>query len=233
MSDILNEIILWKPLKVVSLIIYVLVVLLIPISQFWSVIILFALICLWSRVPCLISMFTKDLDVVDFFVVVLAIHVGGIFAGIFGFSVMMFSRIFGPNEWFLYTVKDAVSIMICGFLTPVFFAMFGSALYALYAFTVLRWIIYLVLTAILEPEYMALEFGLCTIGSFKSYLYNTFVMKSFEGMLAKVFIGGVHFSIGLFLVSTLVVGFFLFLSKISKFVENIFPTKQKDVLFMR
>ena len=102
MIDI-NEIILWKPLKVVSFIIFILVILLIPVSKFAAMVTLFALICLWSRIPCLVSMYTKDLDVIDFFVVMLGIHVGGVFGGIFGASVMMFSRIFGPNEWFVYT----------------------------------------------------------------------------------------------------------------------------------
>ncbi|MBT3298563.1 hypothetical protein HN385_06560 [archaeon] len=233
MSGIIEEFVLWKPLKVVSFIMYILVVMLIPISQFWSVILLFALICLWSRIPCLISMFTKDLDVIDFFVVMLAIHVGGIFAGIFGFTIMMFSRIFGPREWFLYTFKDATSMMICGFMTPLFYATTGSsALLSLYAFTITRWIIYLFLTVILEPEAMGLELSLCTLGSLKSYLYNTFVMKSFEKHLEKVFLGGVHFSIGLFLAATAVVGIFLLISKFGKHLSYIFP-KTEEPMFMK
>ncbi len=232
MSSIIEEFVLWKPLKVVSFIMYALVVMLIPISQFWSVIMLFALICLWSRIPCLISMFTKDLDVIDFFVVMLAIHHSGIFAGIFGFSIMMFSRIFGPREWFLYTFKDAVSMMICGFMTPLFYATSGSALISLYAFTILRWTIYMFLTTILEPEAISLEIGLCSLGALKSYLYNTFVMKSFEKHLEKVFIGGVHFSIGLFLATTAVVGVFLLISKFGKYLSYIFP-KVEEPMFMR
>ena len=84
MSDFIDQFVLWKPLKIVSLITYIIIILLIPISSFWAVIILFGLIHLWSRVPCLICMFTKDLDVVDFFVVMLAINVGGVFGGVFG-----------------------------------------------------------------------------------------------------------------------------------------------------
>jgi len=225
----MNKFLLWKPLKVTSLIMYILVILLVPISEFWSVIILFALICLWSRVPCLLSMFTKDLDVIDFFTVMLAIHVGGIFGGVFGAAIMMFSRIFGPNEWFLYTLKDSISIMICGFLTPAFYFVFGSALYALYAFTLLRWIIYLILTWVIEPEYMSLELGLCTVGSLKSYLYNTFVMVTFEGFLATVFVGGIHFSVGLFLCATAVVGFFALLGRIGKLLERVIPQGKEQM----
>lgn len=229
MTDFLNKYVLWKPLKIVSLVMYILTILLVPISEFWSVIILFALICLWSRVPCLVSMFTKDLDVIDFFTVMLAIHVGGVFGGIFGAAIMMFSRVFGPNEWFVYTLKDSISIMICGFMTPVFYSVLGSPLYALYAFTVVRWVLYLILTAIIEPEYMGLELGLCSVGSLKSYLYNTFVMVTFEGLLSTVFIGGVHFSIGLFLFATGIVGFFFLLGKIGTLLEKLDLKPRRNV----
>jgi hypothetical protein len=225
MIDI-NEIILWKPLKVVSVIIFLVALLLIPMSSFWAMITLFVLICLWSRVPCLISMFTKDLDVIDFFVVMLGIHVGGIFGGLFGGIVMMFTRIFGPNEWFLYTIKDSISLVICGFLTPLFYSMFGSALYTLYAFTALRWVIYLILTAILEPEYMGLELMLCTIGGFKSYLYNTFVMNTFEGHLTNLFIGGVKFNMGLLLFTGSIIGVFFLIARMGNYLEKVMPQKE-------
>jgi len=229
MSDLFEDVILWKPLKVVSIMIFLLVIVLLPFSQFWSVIVLFGLICLWSRVPSLASMFTKDFDVVDFFVVMLAIHVGGFFGGVFGFIVMMFSRLFGPNEYFLYTLKDSLGIMIAGFLTPLFYSVTGSALVSLYAFTVVRWVIYLGLTTVLDPEYMALELGLCSLGTLTSYLYNTFVMKTFEGALLGVFAGGVHFSLGLFIVATGVIGGFYLVGKGAKFLEKIFPKKEEKL----
>ena len=219
MSDIINQFVLWKPIKVVSVMAYILLILLLPFNSFWSVIILFAVICFWSRIPCLISIFTKDLDVIDFFIVMLGIHIGGLFGAVFGASVMLFSRLFGPREWFLYTLKDSASLFICGLLTPLYYSIFGSALYTLYAFTITRWVIYLILTAIVEPEAMGLEIGLCTIGSLKSYLYNTFVMKIFEGPLNTVFEGGVHFSVGLFLFATGVIAFFFTLSKFAKWAE--------------
>ena len=132
----------------------------------------------------------------------------------------------------LYTLKDSISLMICGFLTPAFYSMTGSALYTLYAFTVLRWIIYLGLTAVLEPDYMALEITLCTVGGLKSFLYNTFVMKSFEKHLTKLFTGGVHFSLGLFFFTGLIIFGFFFVAKAGNYLEKIIP-KQKIPLFIK
>ncbi|MBW3004010.1 hypothetical protein KY328_05155 [Candidatus Woesearchaeota archaeon] len=219
MSEILHQFILWKPLKIVSAIIYAVVVLLIPLSTFWSAVLLFALICLWSRIPCLVSMFTKDFDVIDFFVVMLAIHVGGIFGGLFGAAIMMFSRIFGPNEWFIYTVKDSISIMVCGFLTPLFYSLLGSALYAIYAFTALRLALYLILTIFVEPDAIALELGLCSMSVVVAPIYNTIIMKNFEGPLLNVFEGGLHFSWGLFLFATLVIGGFYLFGKLGRIID--------------
>jgi hypothetical protein len=220
MSDYINELVLWKPLKITTIVMLVFVVILLPFSGFWAVMMLFAIICLWSRVPCLLSMFTKDLDVVDFFVVMLAINVGGVCGGVFGIFIMLFSRIFGPNEWYLYTIKDGISIMICGFLTPWFYAMTGSVLYTFYIFTMLRWILFLLLTIVLEPEAMGLELSLCSIGILKSYVYNTFIAKTFEVPLAKVFEGGVHFSFGLFAVTLAIIAVCLSIGKFGKWLEK-------------
>ena len=225
--SIIDQFVLWKPLKIVSFVIYALILLFIPMSSFVSVILLFVLICLWSRVSCFISKYTKDLDVIDF-VVMLAINHNGIFAGIFGFSVMLFSRIFGPREWPLYTLKDAISIMICGFLTPTIYAATGSALTTMIIFTIIRYALYIVLTVVMEPGALGLEIGICSVSIFIAFIYNTFIMGMFEGMLSKVFEGGVHFSIGLFLVATGVVALFFVVSKIGGWLEEKKSAKADD-----
>jgi hypothetical protein len=220
MSSILDQFVLWKPLKITSFVIYAIIVLMIPMSGFVAAILLFGLICLWSRVPCLVSSFTKDFDVIDFFVVMLAIHVGGIFGGIFGATVMMFSRIFGPSEWFLYTVKDSIAIMICGFLSPAIYAATGSALTTMIIFTIIRYILYIVLTILIEPGALSLELGICGVSIFVAFIYNIFIMSTFEGLLSSVFEGGLHFSWGLFLFATGIVGIFLLISKIGAWIET-------------
>jgi hypothetical protein len=219
-TDFINRFILWKPVKVVSVVAYVIIILLIPLSTFWATIMLFALICFWSRIPCLISDFTKDLEVVDFFTVMLAIHVGGLFAGIFGAAIMMFSRIFGPNEYFLYTVKDSICILIGGLLTPLFFSMTGSALYAIYLFTLFRYSFYLVLTLLIEPQLLALEFGECCIGITVAYVTNTYIMKFFEAPLTNLFETGLKFDINLFLFASGIIAFFYIASRFSRWLKQ-------------
>lgn len=207
-EDLINQFILWKPLKAASIMMYLLVLVLLPFSQFWAAIMLFAIICLWSRIPALITMFLNDLEVIDFFTVMLAIHVGGLFAGIFGASMMLFSRIFGPNEWLPYTIKDATSIFAGGLATPFVFAMTGSPLYTLYIFTAIRYSTYLILTLIFEPQELLFELGISAANIVVAVLSNTLVMSFFEDSLSRIFEGGLHFSITLFAFTTLVMGGF-------------------------
>ena len=218
-DDFINQFVLWKGVKIVSLVAYVLILLAFPFSSFWATIILFALIAFWSRVPAMISMFTKEVEVLDFFTVLLAIHVGGIFAGLFGAAIMLFSKLFAPNEWYLYTIKDAASFFVCALITPLVYAASGSTLTTIYVFMIVRFSVYMVLTVILEPEYIMLELGLCTAGILVGGIYNTFIMKSFEGLVAPMIEEGVKFSFSLFLVATLVVGGFYLLSKAAKWLE--------------
>jgi len=220
MGDIIEQFVLWKPIKITSAIIYALILLLLPFSSFWATILLFALICFWSRIPCLISMFTKDLEVIDFFTVMLAIHVGGVFGGIFGAAIMLFSRIFGPNEWYLYTIKDAIAILVGGLLSPLLFMMLGNPLYTMYCFTLIRYAVYLLLTVVLEPEYLGLELGLCFSGIFIAYFSNTIMMKFFEEPLSKMLAEGVSFDVTLFLFATSVVGFYYIASRVARWFET-------------
>ena len=228
MSDLINEFVLWEPLKITTVVMFIIVIVLLPFSGFWSVIMLFAIVCLWSRVPCLLSTFTKDFEVVDFFVVMLAIHVGGIFGGIFGILLMLFSRIFGPQEWWLYTVKDGISIMVCGFLTPLFyFVTGGSAINTIYLFTIVRYALYILLTVFLEPDYLGLELSLCAIGALEAYLFNTFIMNTFEEHLSKLFIGGVHFSFGLFAITLGLIVLFFSIGRLARKLENYLAPEEK------
>lgn len=218
-EDIINQFVLWKPIKIVSVMIYVIILLVFPFSQFWATIILFGLICFWSRIPCLISMFTKDLEVIDFFVVALALHIGGVFAGIFGAVIMLFSRLFGPNEWYMYTIKDAICLLVCGILTPLIFLIWGSQLYTLYTFTIVRYVLYIILTIILEPEYLTLELGLCAACILEAFLTNTLMDRFFGNALNSVLERGVQFNLTLFFFATVVIGFFYFVSRAAKWLE--------------
>jgi hypothetical protein len=226
-EDTINEFVLWKPIKVVSVIMYSLVLLMFPFSQFWATIMLFALICFWSRIPALISMFTKEFEVIDFFTVMIAIHVNGLFAAVFGAFLMMFTRIFGPREWFIFTVKNSIGIFIGGLLTPLFYSLTGSALYTMYCFTIVRYILLIITTIIIEPEYLMLEIGISSVAIFMAFFLNTVIMKTFEPVLNRVMASGVVFDWSIFFFATIVIGFFYASSRIAKLLE---ARRQKRIL---
>ncbi len=219
-DEFINQYVLWKPVKIVSLITYILIFLVFPFSDFWATIMLFGLIAFWSRVPAMISMFTKEVEVLDFFTVMLALHVGGLFAGIFGAGIMLFSKLFAPNEWYLYTIKDAISFFVCALITPLVYVASGSTIITMYVFMVVRFSVYMILTVAIEPECIMLELGLCSAGLLVGGIYNTFVMKSFEGFVAPMLAEGVKFNMSLFIIASLIVGIFYLISKVAKWLET-------------
>jgi hypothetical protein len=220
MSDsIIEEFVLWKPIKVVSVILYALIIIIFPFNGFWATILLFALICFWSRIPAMISVFTKECEVIDFFTVILALDVGGFFAGVFGASLMMFTRIFGPREWFPFTVRNTVGMFLGGVLSPLVYEMCGSTLITMYSFTAIRYVTLIVMCAIFEPEFLMLEIGLSFTNGISAYISNTFLVTLFAKPLAEVVADGAVFDMKLFLIATLVIGGFYAASKVAKWLE--------------
>ncbi|MBD3163734.1 hypothetical protein GF323_00880 [Candidatus Woesearchaeota archaeon] len=90
--------ILCNSLYKVTLVIYALIIFFWLLDPSISTILLFALISLWSRVPAMATNFTKDVEIVDFFTVMIAINLGGIAGGLYGASIMLISRFLGPVE---------------------------------------------------------------------------------------------------------------------------------------
>jgi hypothetical protein len=216
----MDQIILWKPLYYTSIVIYVIAILMIIKGSIMGVITLFFLIALWSRIPCMISTITKDLEVVDFFTVFLALQIGGVYGGLFALSVMLVSKIFGPEEWFPYTLKDGVSMLIAGIITPgVYFITGHNLLYTLYAFTIIRYVFYLVLTFLFEREAMGLEMFICLTSVPVAYVSNTILGKFVGPKLSLIFESGMVMDWGIFMFCTAVIlGVFGF-SKLINWLE--------------
>ena len=219
-NSFIEQFVLWKPVKIVSVILYIIVVLLLPISKFWAAIMLLALICFWSRIPGLISPFLKELEVVDFTTCMIAMNLGGLFAGIFGSMMFLIPRIFGPREWYLFTLKNSAGIFVAGLLTPIVFQSLGNPLYTMYCFTIIRYIVLIGLTVFVEPEGLMIEIGYSSCNMFGAYISNTLLMKYFEGPLNNMFDNGVNFDLSVFLFISAVIGSFYGATRLAKWIEN-------------
>jgi hypothetical protein len=191
------EIIRMRPLKIATAIMFVLSLGLIPFHPLAATLLMFSIICLWSRIPALISAFTKDLEVIDFFTVFIALNIGGVAGGIFGAANLLFSRLFGPLEWPYYTVKDAISIFAGGFLSPIVFVYTNDILITMYIFTLIRYALYLLLTVLIEFEALLLEVGICAISIFVAFASNTITVSVFGSVIDSVLQTGLQVNLTL------------------------------------
>ena len=215
----IEEIIRFKELKYASLGLFVFSLVLIPFNTTLSAIFMFAVVGLWSRVPAFLSSFTKDSEIIDFLTVVIALNLGGLAGGLFGASMMLFSRIFAPLEYIGYTAKDSVSLFVAGNVVPIiFFITGGNLLFSMYGFTAIRYIVYIILTGIFEPEWLMMEIGYCFIGIFTAYMSNTLVVAVFGDFATNILKTGLGFNTSLFGFIFLVL-FFVFFSKIISLIK--------------
>jgi len=229
------QLILWKPLFMTTIAMYLLVIILWIFQSHYATIVLIGILCLWSRIPCMMSMFTKDVDVIDFFVVFLAINLGGVFAGFFGMFMMFFSRIFGPGEPLDYTVKDSIAFLFGGLMTPLFYFLTGgNILLTMYLFTIFgRYGIYLLIDFIFIKGMFWTDMGFVVAGIPIAYFSNTILTSIFGDYLTTLFDSGLKLDLGLFLFVTVVIGvFYLFAYIIGKADKNsvdVIESYNKDV----
>tara|TARA_Y100000310_G_C20540604_1_gene743088 strand:+ start:78 stop:1034 length:957 start_codon:yes stop_codon:yes gene_type:complete len=219
-----TELILWKPLMKATIVLYIFVLIFAIFYQPAATILMFAILCLWSRVPCMVSSFTKDMDVIDFFVVIIAIKMGGLFAGIFGATIMIFSRFFGPGEDFGYTIKDSVAFFVGGLMTPFLYIISGeNVLITMYLFTLFgRYLVYMLQDFLLFRHLFWIELTYIAAGIPIAYFSNTILVKIFGNSLNSIFESGMKFNFGLFFFITIVIiVFFVIARMIEKAEEHI------------
>ena len=223
----IEKIVRFRELKYASLGLFLFSLALIPFNTTLSAIFMFAVVGLWSRVPAFLSSFTKDTEIVDFLSFVVSISLGGLAGGLFGFSVMIFSRIFAPLEYAGYAAKDAVSLFVAGNAAPLLFFLTGGNMFlAMYGFTAVRYIIYIVLTAVFEPEWLSMELGYCFIGIFTAYISNTLMISVFGDFATNILKTGLGFNFSIFVLVSITL-FFAFLAKIIEILK--FGKKEKTL----
>jgi len=223
----IQDFVLWNQLKITTGILYIIFLLLLVISPFYAAILLFSIICMWSRIPCMISDFTKDMDIIDFFSVLIAINVGGAFAGVFGMINLVLPRIFGPREYILYTIKDGICFFLCGLLTPFwYYVTDGNLLITMYMFTAMRYTFYILLTLVIDPSQIGLETFMCAAGIPVAYVTNTIYVTFFGKSLDNIFKKGLSVSWELFaFVTAVIIGYMV----LSKYLEE-YEKKKQDKL---
>lgn len=189
----------WTELYYASFAIFGLILFSAVFEPFWAAILSFVLVCLWSRVPCMMSDYAKDLEVVDFFTVLVAVNLGGQVGAFFGAGNLWFSRLFGKIEHPIYTFNDSVAFAVSGLLTPwVYGYWHGNLLLTMYTFTAIRYIVYFLVALITSGEMIVYEVQLLLMGIFVAYMSNTALVYLFGDYVTRLFTKGLGLDWGLF-----------------------------------
>lgn len=187
LEGLLKQAVFWKPLLYTSIGMFVITILLIFVSPFLAAIMSFAILTLWSRIPAMMTRFTKDLDIGDFFSVMIAINVGGIQGAAFGTLNLWFSRIFSTVEPFEATIEDSVAFMVWIPLMPFFYDLWGgNIVFTMYTFTLLRHTTHTLLAFVLEPQEVGYEFISSVVGIPIGFASNTILSTLFAEKVTKL-----------------------------------------------
>ena len=190
----INEIIFWKPLYAVSLIMLAMFGIAFPFSQVWAMIILFSIISLWSRVIPMSIPFAREIDVIDFFVLIIAVNIGPLPAAIFGVFNMLFSRLFSSYENIHYTLKDTFAYLVGAFVLPFTYYYTGSLLITIYVFVILRFLIRFAITLLFDRHCLGEEIAVIAGSVPIALIFNGILIALFGPMTTRMLTNGIMYT---------------------------------------
>ncbi len=186
------EIVMWKPLYYVSIVMFVLSLLAYPFSQTFSVVTILALISVWSKIPGYVHFVFNKLAMNDLFTFIVGAYLGSLAGGLFGASVVLFGRIFGVNEYVPYTIRCAIGLFIAGMLAPFAVSVAGGInINALFIFEGIFYAAYYTMVFLFAKDEISLEAGLLPFVIFFDFVLNATWLGSFGGAINNLMLNGV------------------------------------------
>lgn len=228
----MEDLVLWKPLYYTSIGMFILSLILFPFTQNWSIIIVFALVSLWSRIPGFIHFIFNQLTLNDFFTFIIAAHVNGLVGGLFGAFNMLSGLIFGPNQWPPYIIRGSIALFIAGLSTPLIINFVGSvSLTTFFIYEGLVYAIYYALVLLFSREEIGIEITVLPAVIFFDFFMNAFLFKSFGNFLDSLVTGGISGGWPFLIFAGVILGFVLLsknANKIGKPFEKFFGSKDSE-----
>lgn len=228
---VMEDLVLWKPLYYTSVLMFILSLVLLPFNSTWSVITILALVTLWSRVPGFIHFIFNKLALNDLFTLIVAANAGWLTGSLFGVFGILFARLFGPNEWWPYTLRAAIAVFVAGAFVPMILNSTGGLnVISVYWFEGILYATYYIQVLLLWREEIGLEIMILPAVIFFDFFMNAFLIKLFGSTLSNMMIKGLSSGWPFIVFSGLIL-FFLVIAKngkkIAKFIESIFGRKKE------
>ncbi|MBI2545361.1 MAG: hypothetical protein HYW22_02055 [Candidatus Aenigmarchaeota archaeon] len=221
----MEDLVLWKPLYYTSIALFILSLVLFPFNSQWSIVTILLLLSLWTRIPGFIHFIFNKLAMNDMFTLIIAANMGGLAGGIFGAFTMVFSRLFGPNEWMPYTIRATVALFVGGLSVPLIIASTGGVnTLALYLFEGVVYAVFYIQVLLFWREEIGIEIGLLPIVIFFDFFLTGWLVGAFGQTLSDMLTKGLT-SGWPFIIFSGIILFYIWFSvngkKIEGFLESI------------
>ncbi len=218
----------WKPLYYTSIAMFALSVVLVPVNLEWAVLVIIALVTLWSRVPGFANFFLNKLALNDFFTFIIAANSGWLVGGLFGFLIMWFSRLFGPGEWLPYTLRASIASFGAAAAVPLIISSAGGVnAQAMFLFAIAYAAAYYIQVLLFWREEIPIEIAVWPSAAFFDFGMNIVLIGAFGGVLSEMIRGGMGAGWPFIIFSALVLLFLLIAKNAKKIADKLIRAKER------
>ncbi|MFH1585662.1 MAG: hypothetical protein ABIB79_02760 [archaeon] len=224
----------WKPLYLASGLMFILSLILIPISMKWAIIMSLALITLWTRIPGFVHWIFNSLSLHDLFAFIIATTIGIPTAILFHTFGLWGARLFGPEEWTPFTIRMSISGIGAILLIPTLINYSGGAnITGFLYYMITSYVIYYLLVLIFSREDIMYEIIALPSAIFFDFILNLELFGIFGSTLSNMLKNGINSGWPFIIFAGGVMGL-IFLSKNAKLIgdhikkewDKIFRTKK-------
>ncbi|MFT4304143.1 MAG: hypothetical protein ACMXYG_06255 [Candidatus Woesearchaeota archaeon] len=200
----------WGFVKLVTNLLFILILVTFPIYHTLSVVLLFALIAFWSRIPG--TSIPSPLwvlymiDLVDLFSLIVAINISGPAGALLAFFGNFVPRIGGITPAWSDVIKDSIIQPLICLIMPFIYAIVQDITVCMVIYTLLRQIGFFIANFVYPeygsfPQYVILFIAYTTTQTLINYLYGKYFGAFFDTIIKE----GIKFNIWLFIITVVIV----------------------------
>lgn len=218
----------WPLVNFVTTTLYILMLITLPFSRIYSAVFLFALIGFWSRLPGVAipsPLYILYLaDFIDFFTVIITIHLGPMEGAVFSFSLNIVSRMCGNFPYWMGVIKDSAAQAIACFAVPLIYSLSGgNIVMTMTIYTVLRALLFFPMRIIPDGTSWVYFIFYDMIGATIAMTgINIFYAKIFGSYIDSLLQQGLKFNWMFFLIITAII--YVLRKKAAKQTEQRFKS---------
>jgi len=178
----------WNRFFYISLSYFLLGLICMPFSKTFSVIFFLLLITFWTAIPGLINIHLIEIDIYEMVFTIMAINFGGLLAGLLAIPYIalhcLVSVQFQPKEAIRYSIAAIITLSSMPFVHRF---LGGNLLYTLYAFTIISYTIFLLVTIFIMTAEIFNTIRYMMLALPIAFLTNTMYVKVFGDPMLTLF----------------------------------------------